>query len=307
VQLTSNSVCARRGSGQNGGVNPANGYTLVRLRNGAHTVRSAAHGETMHPGLGPAAEGRALYADQVRLEERWREPDGEVVVWDVGLGAAANVVTVLRAVRERALPGSLRIVSFDHGLEPLSFAFANREALGYLDGYESFVTQILAGRRASFRVGSCAVQWEVCLADFPQRLAEAPTQQWGKPRVILFDPWSPAKNPAMWTAPLFADLYRHLDPAIPCSLATYSRSTMVRVALLLAGFWVGAGVPTGSKEETTLAANRPELIRAPLDGRWLERVRRSGAAEPMWQPVYRQAPLSPGTCDQLLNHPQFRR
>ena len=48
----------------------------------------------------------------------------------------------------------------------------------------------------------------------------------------------------MWSQPLFAELYRLLDPARPCALATYSRSTMLRVALLLAGFFVGTGDAT---------------------------------------------------------------
>ena len=58
----------------------------------------------------------------------------------------------------------------------------------------------------------------------------------------------------MWTAPLFTDLFRALDPR-PCAMPTYSRSTMLRVTLLLAGFYVGVGHATGEKEETTIAAN----------------------------------------------------
>jgi hypothetical protein len=122
----------------------------------------------------------------------------------------------------------------------------------------------------------------------------------------LFDPFSPAKNPAMWTLPLFANLFRLLDPARPCALSTYSRSTMTRTGLLLAGFYVGAGHATGAKEETTIAANTLELIHEPLDGRWLERARRSHSAEPLCDAVYRQARLAPATWEGLQAHPQFR-
>ena len=79
----------------------------------------------------------------------------------------------------------------------------------------------------------------------------------------------------------------------------------MRVALLLAGFQVGMGLAAGRKEETTVAANRPGLLPSPLDARWLERVRRSDAAEPMWEPVWRRAPLSSGTWERLRAHPQF--
>ena len=109
----------------------------------------------------------------------------------------------------------------------------------------------------------------------------------------------------MWTLPLFANLFRLLDPARPCALATYSRSTITRVALLLAGFYVGAGHATGEKQETTIAANTLGLIDEPLDRRWLERARRSHSAEPLCAPIYRQARLAPATWEGLQRHPQF--
>ena len=91
----------------------------------------------------------------------------------------------------------------------------------------------------------------------------------------------------MWTLPLFTNLFHLLDPQRPCALTTYSRSTILRVTLLLAGFFVGVGHATGMKEETTIAANTLDLIAEPLDARWLERARRSDSAEPMHEPVYR--------------------
>jgi hypothetical protein len=137
-------------------------------------------------------------------------------------------------------------------------------------------------------------------------LAQPAAGQLDKPHAIMFDAFSPATNPAMWTQPLFANLFRLLTPERPCSLPTYSRSTMLRVTLLLAGFFVGVGHATGEKEETTIAANTADLIDEPLDHRWLQRAHRSSSAEPMWEPVYRQARLSQDSWNELLQHPQFR-
>jgi len=109
----------------------------------------------------------------------------------------------------------------------------------------------------------------------------------------------------MWTQPLFARLFQLLDPARPCALPTYSRSTMLRVTLLLAGFFVGVGHPTGEKEETTIAANQIGLITEPLDRKWLEKARRSKSAEPLWTPSYRQMRLTAETYERLRLHPQF--
>ena len=126
------------------------------------------------------------------------------------------------------------------------------------------------------------------------------------PHVILFDAFSPAKNPAMWTLPLFTNLFQLLDPQRPCALPTYSRSTILRVTLLLAGFFVGVGHATGKKEETTIAANDLSLIFEPLDLRWLDRARRSHSAEPMIEAIYKIAPLSPENWKRLQAHPQFQ-
>jgi tRNA U34 5-methylaminomethyl-2-thiouridine-forming methyltransferase MnmC len=281
------------------------GYRLVKLANGSHSVHSLAHHETFHPVVGPVAEAEALYVRQLRLAERVQHHVGEFILWDVGLGAAANAITALRATRD--IPCTIHLLSFDHTLEPLAFALQHVEALGYLRGYEGHLERLLRDHHCAFQDGQQTVKWDMHLADFPGLLTQAATRKLAKPHVIMFDAFSPATNPAMWTQPLFSNLFRLLDPDRPCALPTYSRSTMLRVTLLLAGFHVGVGHATGEKEETTIAANTPDLIAEPLDRRWLQRAHRSTSAEPLWEPVYRQAPLSPATWDTLQQHPQFRR
>ena len=322
------------------------GYQLVRLNNGICSVRSLADAETFHPVVGPVAEAEALYVNQLRLRERLQKHSGEFVIWDVGLGAAANALTVLRATRGIAC--RIRLVSFDHTLEPLKFALKHATELGYFGGYENHLEQFLREHRVTFQDGPQTVDWEFHLGDFPawlERMVAAgilPAVKPGvppggkdvdgtehvessfadpggkmppftaggtpaatPPHAILFDAFSPAKNPAMWTLPLFTNLFQMLDPQRPCALPTYSRSTILRVTLLLAGFFVGVGHATGEKEETTIAANDLSLIVEPLDRRWLDRARRSHSAEPMTEPVYRIAPLSAESWERLQAHPQF--
>jgi tRNA U34 5-methylaminomethyl-2-thiouridine-forming methyltransferase MnmC len=311
-------------------------YQLVRLNNGICSVRSLADAETFHPVVGPVAEAEALYVNQLRLRERLKNHSGEFVIWDVGLGAAANALTVLRATRE--ISCEIRLVSFDQTLKPLEFALKHTAELGYFGGYENHLEEFIREHRVNFRDGGQSVDWEFHLGDFPTLIARElerrlPARPVGvqasacspnklklelqhqhavpeagvpPPHAILFDAFSPAKNPAMWTLPLFTDLFQLLDSQRPCALPTYSRSTILRVTLLLAGFFVGVGHATGEKEETTIAANDLSLISEPLDFRWLDRARRSHSAEPMLEPVYRIAPLGAESWRRLQAHPQFK-
>jgi len=297
-------------------------FELVRLASGVYSIHSLNYGETFHPVIGPVAEAEALYVNQLRLRERLKNHAGEFVIWDVGLGAEANALTVLRATRELACP--IHLVSFDNTIEPLAFALQHASALGYFDGYEAQTRAILDQHAIQFTDGAHQVNWQLHVTDFPTWLAQSlerrslnrrvsgreehrAESEFGAPppHAILFDAYSPAKNPAMWTLPLFTSLIKRLDPQRPCALPTYSRSTIMRVTLLLAGFFVGVGHATGEKEETTIAANTLELLAEPLDRRWLERAHRSHSAEPMVEGVYRIAPLTAASWERLQAHPQF--
>ena len=282
-------------------------YQLVPLANGGKTLFSAGYGEKMHPGLGPQAEAELLYVRQLNICGRLQGEAGEFVIWDIGLGAAANAIAALRAARE--IPGRLRLVSFDNTREPLKFALNHAAELEYPAGFEGQLAELLHSNRITFTNGKLSVNWEFHLCDFPLFLKSEigiRKSQISSPHAIFYDAFSPAKNPAMWTLSVFENLFRALDPARPCALTTYSRSTLLRVTLLLAGFHVGVGHATGLKEETTIAANALDLIAEPLNARWLERALRSDCAEPLREPVYTRAPLSPATAELLRRHPQFK-
>jgi tRNA U34 5-methylaminomethyl-2-thiouridine-forming methyltransferase MnmC len=280
-------------------------FAIIKLANGASAVWSAAHGESFHPGVGPEQEAERLYVRQLHLPDRAAQAGDTFVLWDVGLGAAANALTAIRAIAAHVeCERTLELVSFDLNPDAARFALQNVGQLGYLAGYENLVSDLIERGEATRAVGKLTVHWRFIGGDFPSRLASENSLP--APHAILFDPHSPKKNPEMWTVSLFANLLRRTDPERPCSLATFSRSTMARVAMLLGGWFVGAGHATGFKDETTVAASRLDLLNAPLDGRWLQRAERSDSAEPLREGLYRQQKLSAASLEELRQHPQFR-
>jgi tRNA U34 5-methylaminomethyl-2-thiouridine-forming methyltransferase MnmC len=274
-------------------------YELVTLKNGVCSVRSLGDGETFHPVAGPVAEAESLYVRQLRLRERLAAD--EFNIWDVGLGAGGNVLTTLRALAD--IRGKVRIISFDQTIAALSFALQHAAQLEFPIGFETRIQNLINERKSQFAHDQLHVTWEVHLGDFPSLLAS--DERLPSPDAIFFDAFSPARNPRMWTLPLFENLFRRLDPQRPCALATFSRSTLARVTLLLAGFFVGIGEPVAGKEETTIAANNLDSIAQPLKKPWLQRARASHSAEPLRDNFYSRGALTSESWGRLCAHPQF--
>lgn len=279
-------------------------YALVATPGGA-SVRSLADGETFHPIAGPSAEANALYVRQLDLVARARSAataDREFVIWDVGLGAGGNICTVLRALTD--CPATLRIVSFECTLAPLRFALGHAAELPFLAGFEATLEELTRVGHVTLDDRHWHGSWALEVEDFPTRIADS-HRALPAPDAILFDAFSPRKNPAMWSAAVFGAMRARLAPNRPANLATFSRATLVRTALLLSGWYVGRGDALEGKEETTVAASHRELLPNPLGPEFIHRVERSDAAEPLDGNEYRQRKMEPHSVERLRTLPQF--
>ena len=275
---------------------PSARFEIVTVKTGVPSVRSLEFGETFHPVVGPMVEAEALHVRQQRLVERAETTRGPFVIWDVGLGAAANAIAVLNAFADRA-ELEVELHSFDQSTEPLEFALSHAAELGYMVPHSGRVAGLLAAGTAQFS----GVRWQFHQGHFPDL---AQPGRFPAPHAILYDPYSPTANPGLWTLEQFSAVHACLSPSAPCLLSNYTRSTAVRVTLLLAGFYVGRGAATGEKDETTIAANAPELLSAPLEPAWLKRVRSSTRSAPLRIHGV-PGPIGEPDWERLLAHPQF--
>lgn len=274
-------------------------FELVTLKGGARSIRSVAHGETMHIGSGPGQEALELHVRQQRVAERAGEVNRSepFVIWDIGLGPAGNAITAIRELQGTQTP--VEIHSYEISTEVLEFALLHSKELDYLGGWEATVAGLLAEGAACPQPN---IQWVLHRGDFSRMQNPAPA-----PSVIFFDPYSPARNSEMWSLETFQKIWKSVsDPGVPaCTMTNYTRSTSARVTMALAGWFVGKGVPTGDKDETTIAANRIELLEQPLGKEWLSRVHSSTNAAPLRGRNYERGPIAPEDYARLLAHPQF--
>lgn len=274
-------------------------FELVTLKGGGNSIRSTVHGETMHIGTDPRTEAMELHVGQQHLAERvgaWNS-DSPFVIWDIGLGPAANAITAIETLKGVGKPAEVH--SFEIDTSVLDFALQHAEALKYLSGWKDCIGELLATGVTHPAPG---ILWKLHRGDFSRSTPMAPA-----PSAIFFDPYSPARNAEMWSLETFRMIREAVSsPDSPdCTMTNYTRSTSVRVTMLLAGWFVGTGVSTGEKEETTIAANRPGLLGKPLDAAWLARVRSSTNSSPMRGRNYERGPIAPEDYARLIAHPQF--
>lgn len=272
-------------------------FELVTLKSGQKSLRQCENFQTFHPGIGPVAEANILYVEQQRLVERCAKP-GTFTIWDVGLGAAANAIAAIEALRDCA--AGVEIHSFEKTLGPLHFALEHAEELGYLLPHTKTLTTLHV--KSSVEVHP-RLHWHLHLGDFREQML---LEKIPSPNSIFFDPYSPKVNRELWTLEAFTRLRERLDDSVPCLMTNYSRSTAARVTWLLAGFYVGVGSTIGEKEESTAVSNSLELLEQPLPKKWLERVKASQNAAPIQGEETSTRPISSHDFELLLKHPQFR-
>ena len=220
-------------------------YEVIRAREGFSSIRQISSGEIMHSRTEPIAEARGLYVEQSQLAERLSERSGEpLVVWDVGLGAAANAMAAIEAYENSPRARPLRLISFENDLDPLRLALANPGKFPYLRGEAARAILTDGEWRSPVHP---ELNWKLFSGDFLERMDDAP-----KPDLIFYDMFSTKTSARLWTVSAFRKLFQACDGRA-VGLFTYTCSTANRAALLAVGFFVARGRNAGEKIETTIA------------------------------------------------------
>lgn len=257
------------------------------------SVRQKSSGEVMHSINHPDEEARSLYVEQARLVDR--AALGNLVVWDVGLGAGHNAMAALRAVEKLgAWQGSFELVSFENDLDSFRLARSRLDLFHHLR--HAAPHGILS--EGKWQSKTAPLRWTLLEGDFLEKLVEAPT-----PDLVFFDPFSHKTDRPLWTVEALEQLRERLGGRY-VEIFTYSTSTAVRAGFLAAGFYVARGRATGPKGETTIALTAPhaETKRELLGREWLEKWKRSDAKEPFLKDRSRLAEM----LTRIQNHEQFR-
>ena len=274
-------------------------YEVVEQSGGFYSIRHKESGEIMHSVSDPLVEAKALYVDQTDIFSMLREiSDDNLIIWDVGLGAGTNAMAAVfeceRIFSQHQIDKGVSIISFERDLDSLHLA-AENPAL-FLHTRHSAPSSIL--KNGSWKSEEYNIQWNLMEGDFADLIEKAE-----KPHAIFYDPFSINTDGPLWSYSIFKRISDHCRGR-DAKLFTYSGSTMVRGALIAAGFYTGIGAGTGPKADTTAAFTTMDIKNRDIEllgSEWLERFKRSSskfsteASEDERVEIERL----------ILNHPQF--
>ena len=250
-------------------------FKVIQQKAGFYSIYDNAAKETMHSVIDPMVESKLLYVDQSALREQLSiETSDPLVIWDVGLGAATNVIAAIEEIeliqKELVVKRNVQILSFENDLDSLRLAIQNPTLFPYIK--HPAVSAIV--NTGCWEDQVSAIKWKLLEGDFLENWTETPA-----PDIIYYDMYSLKFNDKFWSMELFKRIYDYCKGK-NTRFITYTVSTRTRAALLAAGFSVCYGIGSGPKDETTLAFKSLEDVRAhprPLDERWLKRYERSSA------------------------------
>ncbi len=260
------------------------GFEVTQNPNGTYTLREASSGQLMHSRIGPEEEASLLYAEQseisihLPIQTKNATLSAPLILFDVGMGTAANAVAALKKAQELAQPRRpLHVYSFETRPEGLQAALDNLERFPFLTDFAEPARCLLQEGiwkdetdRKDGLAGTLD-EWHLLKGPLSEKLHLTPA-----PDIVFYDFYAPSYCPEFWTAECFRQLLEHFRSFARADqslrLFTYSAATPVRAALLTAGFYVGYGASTPAKRETTVATHQLALLKNPLGQAWLRKL-----------------------------------
>ena len=125
------------------------------------------------------------------------------MIWDVGLGAAANAMAAIQCYEEQAALGPvrcMRLISFENDLDSLRLALRHDDKFPYLR-HAGPVAILEKGEWQSKR--HAGLSWQLVTGDFLETVRQAPLP----PDLIFYDMFSSKTHGEQWTIEIFQRLF----------------------------------------------------------------------------------------------------
>ncbi len=242
---------------------------LIKTDDGTATLFLDEYDQAMHSTSGAYEEALFKHVLPSMILDKKKEI---LTVLDVGFGLGYNALSLIDMFGSECSNSVLNIVSLE---KDKNFA-GYMESVRFNDQRDLIYKKI----RKAYTEGSEefeTIRLKIIFGDARDSLKNISGNKFD---AVFQDPFSPAKNPELWSVEYFRLLagLMHEDAI----LTTYSSADHIRMAMIEAGFLVGKGPSVGQKREGTLAA-LTEVISI-LDGKRILEIRDNLKSEPYRDP-----------------------
>ncbi len=233
------------------------------------TVFDENYNEAMHSLSGAYQEALHMHVIPSKVLER----KGKVHVLDIGFGLGYNVLALCYEAMKQKQDAFYIITSFEKNIDVVSAM----EFVCFNDERDS-IYELLKYAAGGNTISTDYFSHSVLYGDARQLLSRLPMHHFD---AVFHDPFSPAKNPELWTVDFFKRLYDVCNDE--CIVTTYSAAVHVRAAMRNAGFVVGKGPQVGRKKEGTIATKKNKHVTS-LDDQYFAQLEKEPKAIPFTDP-----------------------
>jgi len=198
---------------------------LIYTDDGSVTLHNDEYNEAYHSWGGALLESQQIYFEGCHVLEKARSKN-QISVLDIGFGLGYNAFYTIYEIRRKAPQCFFKIISLEKDPGILSFS-------DYPEEIKSIACEIKKNWKKmdhQYLYQTQNLEFRLLIGDARKSLQSISSTF----DVVYLDPFSPQKNPELWTEDFFKLLYRRIE--MDGFLATYSISTPVLVGLINAGF-----------------------------------------------------------------------
>lgn len=216
---------------------------LLTTEDGTATLFLEEYGQAMHSVSGAYEESLLKHVYPSGILECSSE---KVSALDIGFGLGYNVLALMNEFLNRKSGRALEIISlekdrtFSEFMKSISFNDGRDEIYG-------FIKEVYNSGKGNYY----QISLEIIFGDARETLQGLSGKKFN---AVFQDPFSPSKNPELWSVDYFNILKNLL--AGDGVITTYSSADHIRRAMLEAGLGVGRGPSVGKKREGTIAAHK---------------------------------------------------
>ncbi|MFH0974340.1 MAG: prolipoprotein diacylglyceryl transferase family protein [Spirochaetota bacterium] len=216
-------------------------FHIIKTEDGTDSLYSDEYNQAMHSLSG--AYNEALYK-HVHPSKILENNSAELRVLDVGFGLGYNILALVIEFLKKNTDRKLYVFSLEKdssflsGINSVSFNDDKDEIYGN-------IKKAFTGAQNDF--GKYSIQ--MLFGDARKTISALEDDYFN---AVFHDPFSPAKNPELWSLEFFGELYRIMKA--DAVLTTYSSAPQIRSAMLEACFLIGKGPSVGKKREGTVAS-----------------------------------------------------